>query len=97
MDINNLSAEQLAAVKAMLRKQARVKTSNGLSVGIGEKGAVCIYGLGRFPVTLYSGAKSGTKGQWEKLVDAVAEINAFIDAHKDELSVKVKKTEEEAA
>jgi hypothetical protein len=48
---------------------------------VSEKGAVSVYGLGRFPVTLY-------KEQWLKLLDTANEIRAFIAAHEAELKAK---------
>jgi hypothetical protein len=46
-----------------------------------EKGAVSVYGLGRFPVTLY-------KEQWLKLLDMSADIRAFIAANEAQLKAK---------
>ena len=46
-----------------------------------EKGGVSVYGLGRFPVTLY-------KEQWTKLLDMADEIRAFIRDHEGELKTK---------
>lgn len=48
---------------------------------VSEKGAVSIYGIGRFPVTLY-------QEQWKKLLVQSAAILAFIEANKDKLKVK---------
>ncbi len=48
---------------------------------IGEKGGVSIYGLGRFPVTLY-------KEQWLKLLDMSDDIRAFIAANEAQLKTK---------
>jgi hypothetical protein len=48
---------------------------------VSEKGGVSVYGLGRFPVTLY-------KEQWTKLLDLAADIRAFIEAHDAELKAK---------
>jgi hypothetical protein len=61
--------ERLKAENEAL-KQTR-KASTGLSFRVSEKGAVSIYGLGRFPVTLY-------KEQWEKLFAVVDQVKAFI-------------------
>ena len=46
-----------------------------------EKGGVSVYGLGRFPVTLY-------QGQWKKLLAAMPELEKFIEEHRHELSTK---------
>jgi hypothetical protein len=48
---------------------------------VSEKGAVSIYGMGRFPVTLY-------KEQWLKLLDMSADICAFIAANEAQLKTK---------
>ena len=48
--------------------------SSGIRMKVSEKGAVSIYGMGRFPVTLY-------KEQWLKLLDMSADIRAFIAAN----------------
>ena len=49
---------------------------------VSEKGAVSIYGMGRFPLTLY-------KEQWLKLLDMLAEIRAFIAANEAQLKKKI--------
>lgn len=48
---------------------------------VGEKGGVSLYGLGRFPVTLY-------REQWEALISAVPELQAYILANASRLKVK---------
>jgi hypothetical protein len=48
---------------------------------VSEKGALSVYGLGRFPVTLY-------KEQWVKLLDLADEIRTFIRQHDAELKTK---------
>ena len=52
-----------------------------MSLKVSEKGGVSVYGLGRFPVTLY-------KEQWTKLLDMSDEIRTFIAAHDHELKTK---------
>jgi hypothetical protein len=62
--------------------QALKKTSaKGLSLKVSEKGALSVYGLGRFPVTLY-------KEQWNKLLDMGDDIRAFIRANDAQLKTK---------
>jgi hypothetical protein len=56
-------------------------TSRGLSMKVSEKGALSIYGMGRFPVTLY-------KEQWAKLLDVSDDIRAFIKANDSALKTK---------
>lgn len=65
----------------MLRKEKKARESGGLSLKVSQKGAVSVYGLGRFPLTLY-------KGQWEKVFDFVDSIKKFIEDNNDQLSVK---------
>jgi hypothetical protein len=55
--------------------------SRGISLKVSEKGGVSVYGMGRFPVTLY-------KEQWTKLLDMAEEIRAFIRDHESELKAK---------
>jgi hypothetical protein len=58
-------------------------TSSGIRLKVSEKGAVSIYGMGRFPVTLY-------KEQWLKLLDTSDDIRAFIAANKAQLKTRIK-------
>ena len=59
--------ERLRAENERLKKTQ----SRGVSLKVSEKGGVSVYGLGRFPVTLY-------QEQWTKLLDMAEEIRAFI-------------------
>ena len=59
----------------------KARGPRGVSLKVSEKGGVSVYGLGRFPVTLY-------KEQWAKLLDMADEIRAFIKAHDSELKAK---------
>jgi hypothetical protein len=79
-----MSDEELKAELERLRKEneaLKKGASSGIRMKVSEKGAISIYGLGRFPVTLY-------KEQWLKLLDMSAEIRAFIDANKAQLKTK---------
>jgi hypothetical protein len=69
--------ERLRSENERLKAQSR----KGLSLRVSEKGGVSIYGLGRFPVTLY-------KEQWTKLLAMSDEIRAFIAEHDAELKAK---------
>jgi hypothetical protein len=69
--------ERLRSENAALRRGA----SSAIRIKVSEKGAVSIYGMGRFPVTLY-------KEQWLKLLDMAAEIRAFIAANESQLKAK---------
>lgn len=78
---NNTILAMIATLKAENEAlKAKVKPkATGMKVT--EKGGVSVYGLGRFPVTLY-------KGQWESLLAKAEEIKAFLEANKDKLSVR---------
>src|SRR5689334_14368842 len=69
--------ERLRRENASLKKGA----STGIRMKVSEKGAVSIYGMGRFPVTLY-------KEQWLKLLDMSDDIRAFISANESQLKAK---------
>jgi hypothetical protein len=69
--------ERLRNENAALKKGA----ASSIRMKVSEKGAVSIYGMGRFPVTLY-------KEQWLKLLDMAAEIRAFIAANEAQLKAK---------
>lgn len=69
--------ERLQAENAQLK--ARGKGS--LSLKVSEKGALSLYGMGRFPVTLY-------KEQWLRILDSAAEIKAFLQENDSKLKTK---------
>ena len=69
--------ERLRSENAALKKGA----ATGISMKVSEKGAVSIYGMGRFPVTLY-------KEQWLKLLDMSDDIRTFIAANEGKLKTK---------
>jgi hypothetical protein len=74
--------EELKARLATLEKQVEKKTRSGaLEFRVGEKGGVSVYGLGRFPVTLYY-------EQWNRLLDAFADLKAFLEENKSKLKLK---------
>jgi ribosome-interacting GTPase 1 len=75
------SYEELKARLADLEKQVETKKSRAMEFRVSEKGGVSVYGLGRFPVTLYY-------EQWTKLLAAVPELKAFIEANKSKLKMK---------
>ena len=66
---------------ADLQAQLAIKNNRSLTAKISDKGAVSVYGLGRFPVTLYG-------SQWERLLAYSDSIKAFIAANRDKLAVK---------
>ena len=62
--------------------QTPSRAGNGIrSMKVSEKGAASVYGLGRFPVTLY-------QEQWSKLLDLAADIRGFIKDHEGQLKKK---------
>ena len=69
--------ERLKAENEALKNRG----ARGISMKVSEKGAVSIYGLGRFPVTLY-------KEQWQKLLDMADDIRAFIKENEGKLKTK---------
>jgi hypothetical protein len=75
---------ELQAELEKLRKeneQLKQRTSRGISMKVSEKGGLSVYGLGRFPVTLY-------KEQWTKLLDMADDIRRFIEENNDKLKAK---------
>src|SRR4051794_28252646 len=80
----HMSDEDLKAELERLKAEnERLKSQRGRSVGlkVSEKGGVSVYGLGRFPVTLY-------KEQWTKLLSMADEIRAFIKENDAKLKAK---------
>ena len=69
--------ERLRNENAALKKGA----ATGITMKVSEKGAVSIYGMGRFPVTLY-------KEQWLKLLERSDDIRKFIAANEGQLKTK---------
>ena len=79
MSDNDLKAE----LERLRNENAELKkgVSSGTRMKISEKGAVSVYGMGRFPVTLY-------KEQWVKLLNMSDEIRAFIAENEAHLKTK---------
>ena len=81
------SEELLAQLQALQAENESLKKSQKhsppFSMKVSEKGAVSVYGLGRFPVTLY-------RGQWERLLseDNVTKVKSFIEANAKNLTTK---------
>jgi len=75
------SYEELKARLADLEKQVETKKSRAMEFRVSEKGGVSVYGLGRFPVTLYY-------EQWTKLLAAAPELKAFVETNKSKLKMK---------
>ena len=69
--------ERLRAENERLKKTGR----SNLGMKVSEKGALSVYGMGRFPVTLY-------KEQWLRLLAMAEEIKAFIESNNERLKSK---------
>ena len=69
--------ERYKAENAALKQ----RNSKRVSIKVSEKGGVSVYGLGRFPITLYA-------SQWTKLLDMADDILGFIHDHDSELKTK---------
>lgn len=85
-EIIRLKNENAAAKQALAVKQT-------ISFKVSEKGAVSVYGMGRFPVTLY-------RGQWERLLseEVRTSLQGFMNVHKATLdAVEAKSVEAKAA
>jgi len=74
--------EELKARLAELEKQTDArKRSGSLEFRVSEKGGVSVYGLGRFPVTLYY-------EQWVRLLDTAENLRQFLEENKSKLKLK---------
>jgi len=79
-----MSDEELRAELERLKAEnaaLKARSGKGISMKVSEKGAVSVYGLGRFPVTLY-------QEQWTKLLDIADDIRAFIRENEGKLKKK---------
>lgn len=75
------SKEELLARIADLERQVGGRKRGALEFRVGEKGGVSVYGLGRFPVTLYY-------EQWIRLLDASGDLRNFLEENKSRLKLK---------
>ncbi|HEV2419030.1 MAG TPA: hypothetical protein VGX94_14635 [Terriglobia bacterium] len=73
--------EELQARIAELEKQVAGRKTGRLEFRVSEKGGVSVYGLGRFPVTLYY-------EQWMRLLGAAEDLRAFLEENKGKLKLK---------
>jgi hypothetical protein len=78
-----MSDDQQAEIERLRAENERLKRTRNakLAMKVSEKGALSVYGMGRFPVTLY-------KEQWLRLLAMAEEIKAFIEANTDNLKSK---------
>jgi hypothetical protein len=77
------SYEELKARLVELEKQGAGRRSGNLEFRVGEKGGVSVYGLGRFPVTLYY-------EQWIRLLETAPQLRAFLEENKASGKLKLK-------
>lgn len=77
--LKNLQQENEEMKRRLAELEAQSKAS--ISFKVSTKGAVSVYGMGRWPVTLYL-------GQWEMLFSRMDDLKAFIEKNKHRLSVK---------
>lgn len=75
-----MTADEMRAEIERLKSEIKAKRGE-FRVKVSQKGAVSVYGLGRFPVTLYG-------GQWERLLSHSQTITDFIIANRDKLTTK---------
>jgi hypothetical protein len=82
-DLNAVLRAEVAAANARIAElEARLaKPAKALTFKVTDKGACSVYGLQRFPVTLYA-------GQWIRLIEAMPELHNFLEANKTKLSHK---------
>ena len=73
--------EELLKRIAELEQQVRVRKPAELEFRVSDKGEISVYGLGRFPVTLYY-------EQWTRLLDHADELRAFIEENKSKLKLR---------
>ena len=79
-----MAEEDMRAELERLRKEnesLKKGAARGVSLKVSEKGGLSVYGLGRFPITLY-------KEQWTKLLDMAEDIREFLRTHDKELKSK---------
>lgn len=75
------SYEELKAKLVELEKQVQGRKRGTIDFKVSEKGGVSVYGLGRFPVTLYY-------EQWIRLLDHAEQIKEFLEENKSRLKIK---------
>ncbi|HTM36514.1 MAG TPA: hypothetical protein VL156_07180 [Terriglobales bacterium] len=73
--------DELKARLVELEKQQTTRRTGSLEFRVGEKGGVSVYGLGRFPVTLYY-------EQWIRLLDSSDKLREFLEENKAKLKLK---------
>ena len=84
--MNTAFATKAGATEAELRAkiamlEAKLAVKRTITFKVSDKGGVSVYGLGRFPVTLYA-------TQWDALLAVIPQLTAFIEANRDKLASK---------
>jgi len=75
------SYEELKAQLAALQEKVKTRDRRSIDFKVSEKGGVSVYGLGRFPVTLYY-------EQWIRLLDHTDQLREFLEENKASLKLK---------
>lgn len=81
LDTKALIAAVIEAREAEAKAKAKAAQRQAFGMKVSEKGALSVYGLGRFPVTLY-------RGQWERLIAEISRVQEFIKDNAALLAVK---------
>jgi hypothetical protein len=94
MSDNNSILSAMAAMQAELAKlkaenEALKAKKNKLSLKVSEKGAISLYGMGRFPVSLYP-------DQWDQVIGFADKIKAFVDENREEAEARSAAAKEKA-
>jgi len=79
--VSELTYEELKAKLAAAEEQLKGRKRGSIDFRVSEKGAVSVYGLGRFPVTLYY-------EQWTRLLENIDALREFIEENKASLKLK---------
>jgi len=79
--MSNSNAALLARIAELEAQVSKSSAKKALSLKVSQKGAVSLYGMGRFPVTLYA-------SQWEQLLGEAEKIKEFLESNKSSLAVK---------
>jgi len=74
-------SSELESLRAEVERLRRATAPKPLTFRVGQKGGVAVYGLGRFPVTLYI-------EQWDRLLAEIDSLHAFLEKNRPYLRVK---------
>lgn len=83
LDKTKTNADLLAQIEALKAENAKLKQSKQgrLTMKISPKGCLSVYGMGRWPISLY-------KSQWQRLLGMTSEIEKFMADNADKLAEK---------